>query len=64
EAGAAVLMASSDLPEILHLCRRSYVMHRSRIVAELVGEDLTENRVLNHFFGYDAKQPAGAGLIL
>ncbi|MDB5770668.1 MAG: sugar transporter ATP-binding protein [Burkholderia sp.] len=64
EAGAAVLMASSDLPEILHLCRRSYVMHRSRIVAELVGEDLTETRVLNHFFGDDAKQPAGEGLIL
>lgn len=50
EAGAAVLIISSDLPEILHLTHRTYVMHRGRMVAELTGADITENNVLRHFF--------------
>ncbi|GAD21702.1 ABC-type sugar transport system, ATPase component [Acidovorax sp. MR-S7] len=53
EGGAAVLMVSSDLPEILHLCRRAYVVHRGALAAHLVGDELTESRVLNHFFPAD-----------
>jgi ribose transport system ATP-binding protein len=50
ERGAAVLLISSDLPEILHLASRAYVMHRGRVRAELVGPALTEEAVLSHFF--------------
>ncbi len=50
EAGAAILLISSDLPEILHLTNRTYVMHRGVLRAELRGSDITEDKVLSHFF--------------
>lgn len=50
ERGAAVLLISSDLPELLHLSHRAYVMHRGEVRAELVGADLTEEAVLANFF--------------
>ena len=54
EAGAAVLLISSDLPEILHLTHRAYVMHRGILRAELAGSEITEDRVLGHFFEREA----------
>jgi ribose transport system ATP-binding protein len=50
EEGAAVVLVSSELPEVLHLSNRLYVMHRGRIVAELTGADIDEQTVLEHFF--------------
>jgi ribose transport system ATP-binding protein len=50
EAGAAVLLISSDLPELLHLSHRAYVMHRGEVRAELVGSAITEEAVLANFF--------------
>jgi len=54
EAGAAVLLISSDLPEILHLCNRAYVMYRGQLKAELRGEQITQESVLRHFFEREA----------
>ena len=48
--GAAVLLISSELPEITHLCNRTYVMRLGEIVAELRGGDVTENNILNAIF--------------
>ncbi|MEM1130757.1 MAG: sugar ABC transporter ATP-binding protein [Pseudomonadota bacterium] len=53
-AGTAVVIISSDLPEILHLTQRSYVFYRGRIQAELAGAALTEEAVLANFFEKDA----------
>jgi ribose transport system ATP-binding protein len=50
EGGAAVVLVSSELPEVLNLARRVYVMHRARVVAELAGAEITEARILSHFF--------------
>jgi ribose transport system ATP-binding protein len=50
ERGAAVLLISSDLPELLHLANRAYVMHRGEVRAHLVGPKLTEAAVLANFF--------------
>jgi ribose transport system ATP-binding protein len=50
ERGAAVLLISSDLPELLHLANRAYVMHRGEVRAELVGDALTEEATLANFF--------------
>lgn len=50
ESGAAVLLVSSDLPEILYLTNRVYVFHRGQIRAQLQGQDITEEKVLGHFF--------------
>jgi ribose transport system ATP-binding protein len=50
ESGAGILLISSDLPEILHLTHRTYVMHRGELRAELHGADITQDNVLSHFF--------------
>lgn len=52
--GAAILLISSDLPEILNLSNRAYVFHQGRIQAELVGPEITEENVLSNFFEKDA----------
>ncbi len=54
ESGAAVLLISSDLPEILHLANRVYVLYRGLLRAELTGGDITEAAVLGHFFEKEA----------
>ena len=50
ESGAGVLLISSDLPEILHLTNRTYVMYRGDLRAELAGAEITQDRVLANFF--------------
>ena len=56
--GAAIVLVSSELPEALHLSHRLYVMHRSRMVAELTGDDINESEVLSHFFREHGAGPA------
>ena len=48
--GVGILLISSDLPEILHLANRVYVMYGGRMRAELKGAEITEQAVLSHFF--------------
>ncbi len=54
EAGAAIILISSDLPEILHLTNRAYIFYRGRVQAELSGDEITETNVLSHFFEREA----------
>ncbi len=46
--GLAILMASSELPEILGLCDRVYVMREGEVTAELDARKTTEEEVM-HF---------------
>jgi ABC-type sugar transport system ATPase subunit len=48
EAGAAVVMVSSDLPELLGMADRILVMRRGRLVAELDARQATQEEVLKH----------------
>ncbi|BCH35497.1 sugar ABC transporter ATP-binding protein [Mesorhizobium sp. L-8-10] len=57
EAGKAVVVISSDLPEVINLSHRLLVFSGGRISAELEGADLTEDVVLKHFFA-DTRIPA------
>lgn len=50
ERGAGVFLISSDLHEILNLSHRAYVFYGGNIMAELAGSDLTEEKILPHFF--------------
>jgi ribose transport system ATP-binding protein len=44
--GAAVLMISSELPEVVAVCDRAYVMRDKTIVGQLSRADLTEENIL------------------
>lgn len=50
EAGKAVVVISSDLPEAMNLAHRLIVFAGGRITAELSGADIDENNVLKAFF--------------
>ncbi|MGW0201065.1 sugar ABC transporter ATP-binding protein [Nonomuraea sp. NPDC003201] len=49
--GTAVLVISSELPELLAVSDRVYVMREGRMAAELSGQDLTEDGVLRATMG-------------
>jgi ribose transport system ATP-binding protein len=51
QQGAAILLISSDLQELIHLSHRIYVMHRGRVVGELSGDRRTEDEVTRYAFG-------------
>ena len=55
DAGAGIIMISSELPELLGMSDRILVMHRGRIQAEFDAADATQERVL--------QRGAGAGLV-
>jgi ABC-type sugar transport system ATPase subunit len=49
--GAAVLVVSSEIPELMRVCDRIYVMHEGRISAMFSTDDLTSDMILNAAFG-------------
>ena len=52
DAGAGILMISSELPEVLGMSDRIYVMRRGRIEAEMDGPSATEQQVLQCALGW------------
>ncbi|ORE91847.1 sugar ABC transporter ATP-binding protein [Aurantimonas sp. 22II-16-19i] len=58
EQGAAVVVVSSELPEVLALSNRLYVMHHGRIAALLEGPAKTEQNVLSSFFEEETREKA------
>jgi len=51
DEGKAILVISSDLPELLTLTDRIYVMHGGTIVGEMATKDATEEKVMALAFG-------------
>jgi ribose transport system ATP-binding protein len=63
--GAAVLMISSELPEIIGMSDRIYVMREGRIVAEIPHDEATQERIIESAMGADElrsnRRPAEMG---
>lgn len=57
--GAAVVMVSSELPELLGTCHRIYAMSGGRIRDELPREEFDEQRILAGAFAAHVSQPVG-----
>ncbi len=53
--GAAIVLVSSDLPELVHLSHRVYVMHEGVCTAELEGDEVSEEIVIAYAFGEKPK---------
>ncbi len=51
DRGMAILMVSSELPEVLGLSDRVLVMRRGRLAAELVTKDTTEEEIMSYAAG-------------
>ena len=50
-AGMGVVMISSELPELLGMCKRVYVVAEGRIAGELTGSELTQEKVMAYATG-------------
>ncbi|MBQ1660966.1 MAG: ATP-binding cassette domain-containing protein [Treponema sp.] len=44
--GKSVIMISSEMPEILGMCDRIYVMNEGRMIAEMNGKDATQEKIM------------------
>ncbi len=49
--GAAILMISSELPEVLNMSDRIYVMHEGRIAKELKADEANQETILRYAMG-------------
>ena len=54
DKGTAVLIITSELPELIGLSDRALVMHEGRIVNELSGKEITEENIMNSIFKHSA----------
>ena len=62
EEGLAILMISSELPEILAMSDRILVMREGRLVGEFKREEATQEAIAHAMMSEEARQAAGAGL--
>jgi putative multiple sugar transport system ATP-binding protein len=46
EQGRSILMISSEMPELLGMCDRIYVMNEGRIVGEVSGADASQEKIM------------------
>jgi len=53
--GLAVVMVSSEIPEIVGMSDRVIVMREGRMVAELAGADITPERLVRHAAGIEER---------
>ena len=53
EEGVAVIMISSEMPEIIGMCDRVMVMRMGEIVAEFLRDEITENNLIKAAMGVE-----------
>tara|TARA_B100001123_G_scaffold338335_1_gene382949 strand:+ start:88 stop:465 length:378 start_codon:yes stop_codon:yes gene_type:complete len=53
--GVAVLLISSELPEILNMSNRVYVIRSGTVQAHFEGQEISEENLLNAFFSESAQ---------
>jgi ABC-type multidrug transport system ATPase subunit len=60
ERGAAILVISSELPEVISLSDRIVVLRNGRVAGELARREATENAVLRLMAGIGEGRRGGA----
>lgn len=58
--GKGILVVSSEIPELLKVCDRIYVMHEGRVSAEMKNQSVTSDMILHAAFGRARVGPAAA----
>ena len=54
KSGVAIIMIRSEMPEVLGMCDRIYVMHEGRIRSELCREEATQEKIMKVILQEDA----------
>jgi ribose transport system ATP-binding protein len=52
ESGKAIILISSDLPELMSMSDRIYIMHLENFVAEFDSDKTSQEEVMHYAFGY------------
>ena len=60
EAGRSIIVISSEMPELIGLCDRVYVMHGGRVSGELEGRQVTEDNVIRLATGLGSQKEDAA----
>ena len=55
-----ILMISSDLPEVIGISDRVYVMHEGKVSGELKKEELSEKAIMDFAVGIDSARREAA----
>ena len=53
EEGKSVIFISSEMPEILGMSDRIYVMNAGRMIAELPGKEATQEKIMSCIINSD-----------
>jgi len=51
KSGGAILLHSTEIPEIVNLCDRILVLYEGQVVAEFEGHDVSEEQVTTAMLG-------------
>lgn len=58
DEGKAVIVISSEMPELIGICDRIVIMRNGHVVAEVSGDQMTENEIVVHATGVTAQEAA------
>jgi putative multiple sugar transport system ATP-binding protein len=56
DAGKAVIVISSEMPELLGICDRIYVMNEGRIVGEMLAKDASQDKIMRAIIRSGSKE--------
>ena len=59
KSGKAVIVISSEMPEIIGTCDRTYVINEGEIAGELVGEEMTQEAIMACIMAHNNKKEVG-----
>ena len=57
-AGKAVIIISSEMPEIIGTCDRAYVLNEGEIAGELAGDEITQEAIMGCIMAHNRKGDA------
>lgn len=57
EKGVAILLISSDMPEVIRLSDRIITMHKGEVIGEVRRDDITEEKILKLALGLEDEKP-------
>lgn len=58
QAGKAIIIISSEMPEIIGTCDRTYVLNEGEIAGELAGDEITQEAIMSCIMAHNRKGDA------